>query len=117
MNKDYDKNYNNATSNLLKIRKIQANPFYILIRKRDYKIFAVTIKDIKKILKSKSYIDSRSFVPEKYHDLIDIFKKKFTNKLPPHRDKYNFKIKLEFNRTPKFNPLYNISGEELLMIR
>ncbi len=74
MNKDYNKNYNNATSNLLEIREIRANPFYILIRKRDYEIFVITIKDIKKTLKSKSYIDSRSFVSEKYYDLIDIFK-------------------------------------------
>ena len=117
MNKNYNKNCNNATSNLLEIREIRTNLFYILIKKRDYKIFAVTIKNIKKIFKSKSYIDPRSFVPEEYHDLIDIFKKKFVDKLRPHRDKYNFKIKLKFNRTPKFNLLYNISREELLIIQ
>ncbi len=75
MNKDYNKNYNNATSNLLKIREIRADPFYILIKKRDYEIFAVIIKDIKKALKSKFYIDFRFFVSEEYHDLINIFKK------------------------------------------
>ncbi len=76
MNEDYDKDYDNVTSNLLEIREVRADPFYILIRKRDHEIFAVTIEDIKKAFKSKFYIDSRSFVPEKYHDLIDIFKKK-----------------------------------------
>jgi len=76
VNEDYNKDCNNIISNLLKIREIRADPFYILVRKRDHKIFAVTIEDIKKALKSKSYIDPRSFVLEEYHDLIDIFKKK-----------------------------------------
>ncbi len=117
MNKDYNKNYNNATSNFLKIREIRADLFYILIRKRDHEIFAVTMKDIKKALKPKSYIDFRSFFLEEYHDLIDIFKKEFINKLPPYRDEYNFKIEFESGGISKFNPLYDISREELLMIR
>ncbi len=85
MNENYNKNYDNVTSNLLKIHEIRTDPFYILIKKRDHKIFVVTIKNIKKTFKSKFYIDSRFFVLEEYHDLIDIFKKKFANKLPPHR--------------------------------
>ncbi len=117
MNKDYNKNYKNTTSNLLEIREVRADPFYILIRKRDYEIFVVTIKDIKKIFKLKFYIDFRFFVPEKYYDLIDIFKKTFINKLWPYRDKYNFKIKFEFGGISKFSSLYNISREELLVIR
>ncbi len=112
-----NKNYDNATSNLLKIREIRANLFYILVRKRDHKIFAVIIKDIKKVFKSKSYIDPQSFVLEEYYDLIDIFKKKFADKLPPYRDKYDFKIEFESSGIPKFNLLYDISREELLVIR
>jgi len=37
----------------LKIYIIQAAPFILLARKQDYKIFAVTIEDIKKALKLK----------------------------------------------------------------
>jgi len=117
VNKDYNKNCDNATSNLLEIRAVRANPFYILIKKRDYQIFAVTIKNVEKTLKPKLYINSRSLVPEEYHDLIDIFKKRFINKLPPYRDKYNFKIKFEPDEISKFNSLYNISLEKLLIIR
>ncbi len=54
MNEDYNKDYNNATSNLLEIREVRAGLFYILIKKRDHEIFAVTIKDIKKVFKLKS---------------------------------------------------------------
>jgi len=80
------KNCDNVTSNFLEIREVRADLFYILIRKRDYEIFAMTMENIKKIFKSKSYFDFRFFVLEEYYDLIDIFKKKFVNKLPPHRD-------------------------------
>ncbi len=117
MNEDYDKNYDNVMSNFLKIREIRADLFYILIKKRDYKIFAVIIKDIKKVFKLKSYVDLQFFVLKKYYDLIDIFEKKFVNKLPLYRDEYNFKIKFEFNEISKFGPLYDISREELLIIR
>ena len=37
----------------LKIYIIQATPFILLAKKRDYKIFAITIKDIKKVLELK----------------------------------------------------------------
>jgi hypothetical protein len=36
---------------------IQAAPFILLIKKQDYKIFAVIIEDIKKALKLKQYIN------------------------------------------------------------
>jgi len=41
----------------LKIRIIQAAPFILLARKQDYKIFAIIIKDIKKALELKQYIN------------------------------------------------------------
>jgi len=41
----------------LKIRIIQAAPFVLLARKQDYKIFAITIEDIKKALELKQYIN------------------------------------------------------------
>jgi len=117
VNKNYNKDYNNATSNLLKIREVRADLFYILIKKRDYEIFVVTMENIKKVFKSKFYIDFRFFIFEEYYDLIDIFEKKFVNKLPPYRDKYDFKIEFEFDGISKFSPLYDIPREELLVMR
>jgi hypothetical protein len=40
-----------------KIYIIRAAPFILLVRKQDYKIFAITIEDIKKVLKLKQYIN------------------------------------------------------------
>ena len=39
----------------LKIYIIQAAPFILLAKRQDYKIFAITIKDIKKALELKLY--------------------------------------------------------------
>jgi hypothetical protein len=74
------------------------------------------MEDIKKVLKPKQYINPRPFVPEKYYNMINKFKKRFIDQLPPHQDKYNFKIKLEPSITLKFSLLYSILQEELLVI-
>ncbi len=62
-------------SNLWEIRAVRADFFYMLVKKRDYQIFAMTIKNIEKALESKLYINPQSLVFEEYYDLIDIFKK------------------------------------------
>ena len=81
---DYNKKYKNITLKSLKIRVIRATPFILLIRKQDHKIFIVTIKDIKKALKLKQYINPQPLVPEEYYNIINKFKKWFTDQLPPY---------------------------------
>ena len=66
------------------------------------------MENIKKILKLKQYINPQLLIPEEYHNIINKFKKWFTDQLPPHRDKYDFKIELEPSMTPKFSLLYGI---------
>jgi len=39
----------------LKICIIQATPFILLVKRQNYKIFAITIEDIKKALELKQY--------------------------------------------------------------
>ena len=67
------------------------------------------MEDIKKVLKLKQYINPRPLIPEEYYNIINKFEKWFTDQLPPHQDKYNFKIELKPSITPKFSPLYGIS--------
>ena len=50
---DYSKKYKNIAPKPLEIRVIRAVPFILLTRKWDHEIFAVTIEDIKKVLKLK----------------------------------------------------------------
>ena len=42
------------------------------------------MKNIEKILKSKSYADSCFFISEEYHDLIDVFERQKADKLTSH---------------------------------
>ena len=50
---NYGKESKNIIIKLFKIYIIQATPFILLVKKRDYKIFIVIIEDIKKALKLK----------------------------------------------------------------
>jgi hypothetical protein len=105
---NHSKEYKNVIIKPLKICMIQAAPFISLIKKWDYKIFTVTIEDIKKALKLKQYINPQPLIPEEYHNIINKFKKQFIDQLPPHWDKHNFKIELKPNIILKFSPLYSI---------
>ena len=66
---------NNIFKSFLEICQIWVELFYMLTWKQDHEIFTITMKDIEKALKSKSYADSWLFVSEEYHDLIDVFEK------------------------------------------
>ena len=68
----------------LKICVIRAVPFILLARKQDHEIFTVTIKDIKKVLELKQYINPRPFIPKEYYNIINKFEKWFANQLPPY---------------------------------
>ena len=74
------------------------------------------MEDIKKVLKLKQYINPQPLIPEEYYNIINKFKKQFTDQLPPYQDKYNFKIEFKLSITPKFGLLYGILQEELLII-
>ena len=50
---NYNKEYKDIIIKPLKIYRIQAVLFILLIKKQDYKIFIIIIKDIKKTLKLK----------------------------------------------------------------
>ena len=100
----------------LEICQISAEPFYMLARKQDHKIFAVIMKDIEKALKSKTYVDPQFFVPEELHDIIDTFEKQHVNKLALHCKNHDFKIELESGKTPSFGLLYEMSCDELMIL-
>ena len=72
---DYSKKYKNVITKPFKIYIIQTTPFILLVKKRDHKIFAVTIKNIKKVLKPKQYINPQPLIPKKYYNIINKFKK------------------------------------------
>jgi hypothetical protein len=81
---NHSKEYKNVIIKPLKICIIQAVLFILLAKKQNYKIFIVTMEDIKKVLKLKQYINPQPLVPEEYHNIINKFKKQFADQLPPY---------------------------------
>ena len=88
----------------------------MLAQKQDHKIFTVIMKNIEKVLNSKSYIDSQLFISEKYHDLINMFEKKKANKLTSYQEKYNIEINLKSDKMSNFKLLYNMLQKKLQVL-
>src|SRR5437773_12450389 len=75
------------------------------------------MKDIKKILESKSYADSCFFVSEEYHDLIDVFERQKADELTSHQKEYNIRIDLKLEKILSFESLYSMSQDKLQMLQ
>ena len=52
-------------------------------------------------------------LPKEYHDLVEVFSKKKSDELPPHRPGVDHDIILEAEAQPGYCPLYKLSLEEL----
>ena len=101
---------------LLEICQISAESFYMLTRKQDHKVFAVIMKDIKKTLKSKTYVDPQLFVFKELHDIINTFEKQHADKLALQHENHDFKIELKSEKTSSFESLYEMSHDELMIL-
>lgn len=93
-------------------------------KKHDVRIFAASLRDIDKALEVKRYSNPKVKLPQQYHTWLEVFEQKKADTLPPHRGPHvDHKIDLmerdEKGRTPEppWGPLYNMSREELLVLR
>jgi hypothetical protein len=75
-----------------------------------------SLEDIQIALQTKKRPDPAVKVPSHYHELLDVFDYKAADTLPPHRD-CDHEIKLKPGTTPPHGPLYNMSIEELEVLR
>lgn len=73
-------------------------------------------EDIRKALAPKVYLDPKTKVPEHMHDLLSTWDHREADKLPPHRA-CDHKIELLPGKLPPAGPLYNMSEDELLVLR
>ncbi|KAI1006047.1 hypothetical protein K3495_g2170 [Podosphaera aphanis] len=95
----------------------------------DLILASVTIADINKALEKLSKMRPkmtteaiRQKLPEQLQGLEDIFKEDNSKELPPHRPGHDMEINLEKDETgkekaPPYGPLYDMSKEELLVLR
>ena len=96
------------------IMMIGADAYRAACKLKGAQVFAVSMRDLEYQAEkeAKPETNPRSVVPEEYHDLLDVFSKKDSDTLPPHR-KYDHKIILEEQQKPGHAPLYKMSPQEL----
>jgi hypothetical protein len=76
----------------------------------------ILIKDIRKALQPKIIINPAIKLPKHYYEFLLVFDQQEADKLPPYKE-YNHKIKLLLGKLLPAGSLYNISENELLVLR
>lgn len=88
----------------------------------DTGVYAVSIADIEKALKSRKRSDPKVKLPPHYHKWMKVFDRFLAEKLPPHRKGVDLHIEIEKDqngseKTIPWGPLYGMGREELLVLR
>lgn len=115
INESWKKTFNDV----INIATIDAVSFNLLTRRKNVKIFVVSLKNVKFEMtkKNKAIIDSKVIIFEKYYDFLNIFSNQKANKFFSHR-RYNYKI--EFEKRKKVlirTSLYRMFKQELKLIK
>jgi transposase InsO family protein len=86
-------------------------------------IFSATLQDIDRALRVKEKPDPQKTLPPQYHEFLPLFEPNNASTLPPHRgpgmDHSIELIKQPNGKDPEvpWGPLYNMSREELIVLR
>ncbi len=108
-----------STSSLLKHLKIYAinsASFLRLARKKNHDLFVIFMRNIDKALKITSFVDSVTLLLLEYHDFLDVFSRELMNILSERRF-YDHKIQLQKSKTSIFESLYDMSQDELRILK
>ncbi len=74
------------------------------------------MRNIDKALKITSFVDSVTLLLFEYHDFLDVFSRELTNTLSERR-LYDHKIQLQKSKTSIFESLYDMSQDELRILK
>ena len=115
------------TAKELGLRQVSAAAFHFTVqrirRQKEGRIFSVTLADIQKALKGKTRSDPNKVLPGWLKDLAEAWSYQSAWKVPPLRPGFNHRIELvdkdKHGKEPElpWGPLYNMSTEELLVLR
>ena len=100
----------------LEIRLIGAAPFAHVAKQPGIELFSATMRDIEKALAPKTRTDPATILPLEYHDYLSVFSQSEADKLPSHRP-CDHKIELQPGKEPSYGPLYNMSQDELKVLK
>jgi len=74
------------------------------------------MRNIDKALKITSFVNSVTLLSLEYHDFLDVFSRELMNTLSERRF-YDHKIQLQKSKTSIFEPLYDMSQNELRILK
>ncbi len=74
------------------------------------------MRNIDKALKITSFVDSVTLLLPEYHDFLDVFSCELTDTLSERRS-YDHKIQLQKSKTSTSEPLYDMSQDELRILK
>ncbi len=105
----------------IEIHSIAVASFNILSRQKNVEIFAVSMKNLEIQLKKQennTITDSKSVMSFEYHDFLNVFFKEKVDILLSHK-KHDHRIKLEKDHESdhEYISLYNLSEDELLLMK
>ena len=69
--------------------------FKLASKWKNVQIFAASLRDIEKVLKTKTYSDLKEKLPKKYYPWLDVFHWTAAEYLPPHQKSQDHAIQLE----------------------
>ena len=96
-----------------KINFIGAVAFAHLTNRHKLQVHAILVRDVNLAINSLRMREEwKSLIPDKYHEFIDLFSEKATEKLPPHQP-HDHLIPLLEGKSPPYCPLYGMLREEL----
>ena len=102
--------------NPLEIRLIGAAPFAHVAKQPRIELFSATMRDIEKALAPKTYTNPATILPLEYYDYLSVFSQNEADKLPSYRP-CDHKIELQPGKEPSYGPLYNMSQDELKVLK
>ena len=90
--------------------------FAWVAQKKNHEVFAISMKDIEKVLNLKKSTDPATVLLKEYHEFLDVFSRQLTDTLPPHQP-HDHHICLKLRSQLIFESLYNMSRDELLVLK
>jgi len=105
-----------SSSKHLKIYAINSASFLQLARKKNHDLFIIFMRNINKALKITSFVDFVMLLLFEYHNFLNVFSCKLMNILPEQHF-YDHKIQLQKSKTSIFESLYNMSQDELQILK
>ena len=117
---------NDTIEKTFPILGVKACAFAAVVRREkrertgNLEVFAASLADIERALRPKVSLTRAEVIaklPSHYVDFVEVFDPKEAQKLPPNRPGVDQEICLEEGKEVPWGPLYNMSRDELLVLR